>query len=156
MAQTVPATAHMHIAIEGQPRAIGDTFTAELSIDPGGAAVDGVAAYLRFDPAKVRVVQITSGSDLPQILQQTVEPTTGQIAVAAGDLAARHTERFVLARVEFVTLATGSTSLTFEREAPQQSEITAGGVSILASTTDATIALSPSVTSIYLPFITKR
>lgn len=156
VAQMAPPTAHMRIAIEGRPRAIGDSFTAELSIDPGGAAVDGAAAYLRFDPTKVRVVQITSGGTLPQTMQQTFEPTTGRIAVAAGDLTAGHTERFVLARVEFVTLATGSTSLAFEREAPWQSEITAGGVSILASTTDATIALSPSVTSIYLPFITKR
>ena len=137
----------------------GDHFTIDLVVDGGRGSVDGAAVYLSFNPAVVQVAGVTAGSQLSHLIQHDYDNVSGQVAFAAGSLESAATGRFVLARVEFVALAPGSSLLAFQHTKPAQSDITYGGASVLTAAVDATVSVSAPEAlpaTLYLPVVTRR
>jgi len=102
---------------------------------------------------------VTPGGQFAHLIQGEFDNTTGRIAFAAGSLEAPVAGRFVLARVGFVAVAPGNSELTFQRAVPAQSDITAGGGSVLAAAVNGSVTVSapPALpATLYLPVVTRR
>jgi subtilisin family serine protease len=137
----------------------GDLFIADLVVDVRSGSVDGAAAYLAFDPAILQVMGITPGGQFAHLIQGEFDNTTGHIAFAAGSLEAPAAGRFVLARVGFMAMAPGNSTLTFQRAMPTQSNVTAGGGSVLATALNGSVTVSAPQAlpaTLYLPVVTRR
>ena len=131
----------------------GDFFTVPIWVE-SARSIDGAAAYLSFDPAVLRVTTITAGDQLTTILQNSFDNQGGRISFAAGDLAAAVSGRFLLAMVEFIASGPGSSAIVFLRNSPTESNVTAGGASILASTVDGAVHVDGApMSQTYLPLI---
>jgi uncharacterized repeat protein (TIGR01451 family) len=63
---------------------MGDTFELPIVVDAGTQQVDGASAYLNFDPMQLEVVAISPGSELPSVIANDFDNTTGELAFAAG------------------------------------------------------------------------
>ena len=84
-----------------------------------------------------------------------MDNVNGRIQFAAGQLEAPAAGRFLLTTVEFTAIAPGQTPIAFLHSAPDSSLVTAGGVSILASTVDGIVHISDSALTekIYIPIV---
>lgn len=137
----------------------GDSFIADLVVDVRNGGVDGAAAYLTYDPAIVQIVSVAPGRQLSHLIQAEYDNTHGRLAFAAGSLEAPITGRFVLARIGFVAVAPGSSALTFQHAIPAQSDVTAGGGSVLATAVNGIVTVSEPQAlpaTLYLPVVTRR
>lgn len=131
----------------------GDFFTVPIWAE-SVRSIDGAAAYLSFDPAVLRVTAVTAGDQLTTILQNSFDNQTGRADFAAGDLAAAVSGRFLLATAEFIAIGPGSSAIVFLRNSPTESDVTAGGASILASTVDGAVHVDGEpMSQTYLPLI---
>ena len=129
----------------------GQSFDVEIEVSAGAQTVDGVNAYLDFDPAALMVVdasgdpatQIVPGTVLTTVVTNTVDNPGGQIAyVATGEPAAG---RFRVALVRFKAItATAGTTVTWSLAAPRQSDVTAGGVSVLDVVQGSSVIAGPA------------
>jgi hypothetical protein len=102
--------------------AVGQTFNMEIRTSVSGAQqVDGVDAYIIFDPVKLEVVdadfsqggiQITPGASLTTVLFNTVDNTTGLVSFSSGKLSPPFpTGAFTVASIQFrAKAATGGIS----------------------------------------------
>lgn len=152
--------AHLSVDLDASTWLPGSHFTADVVVDSQGGLLDGAAAYLTYDPHILQVVGVTAGAPLPQLIQREVDHHAGRIAFAAGTLEQAPAGRIVLARIEFAAVATGSSAIAFQRTNSAQSDVTFGGASILAATTDAIVTVgdgaSPVPPSLYLPVVARR
>jgi len=111
---------------------VGATFDVILQVDTRDQHVDGVAAYLNFDPVILEVVSITAGDNLPVVITNDYQNQEGHINYAAGLLGSSTTGAFTLTTVTFRTIAaTGETWLDFGMDMPRKSEVTFQGMSVL-------------------------
>ncbi len=95
--------------------------------------VDGVSAYLNFDPAVLQVAAVTGGGALPTVLLSEVDNVAGRVDFVAGALNSPFPSAdFVLASVEFTAVQQAAGSpLTFAVANPRLSDVTFAGASIL-------------------------
>gem|GEM_PF-827023 len=156
---SVPS-AHLWVDLVAGALQPGSHFTADVVVDSQGGLLDGAAAYLTYDPHILQVVGLTAGAALPQLIQREVDQHAGRIVFAAGVLEQAPMGRIVLARVEFTAVASGSSAIAFQGTSPAQSDVTFGGASVLAATTDTAVTVgdgaSPVTSSLYLPVVARR
>jgi len=132
----------------------GDSFTAPIWVESHSSYIDGAAAFLTFDPSVLHVVTITAGDRLTSVLHERIDNQTGSVHFAAGDLTASVSGRFLLAEVKFAAVGPGQSEIIFLRSTPLESDVTAGGASILANTVDGSVRVEASQTpQLYLPLI---
>ena len=149
-----PANIRLGIAPPAGPLLRGTTFVAQLWLETTPLAVDGVAAYLTFDPAILQVKQIVVSDLLSARLEETFDNSQGQIRFAAGSLSTVLNGSLPLATIEFDTVGLGTSKLTFLRSDGAQSEATYDGESILADTADAAIHIVDQLAPpLFLPII---
>ena len=149
-----PANIRLGIAPPAGPLLRGTTFVAQLWLETTPLAVDGVAAYLTFDPAILQVKQIVVSDLLSARLEETFDNSQGQIRFAAGSLSTVLNGSLPLATIEFDTVGLGTSKLTFLRSDGAQSEATYDGESILADTADAAIHIVDQLAPpLFLPMI---
>jgi hypothetical protein len=120
----------------------GDTFTVDIRLDPKGQAFQGVAAFVEFDPFVLQVVDeegqpasgVSAGADLPLVLSNTVDNTTGQVTLACGVLGSEPpvpAGEFVVGTIRFKALGVkmDATSVTFlVQENPPRTGVTDKGL----------------------------
>ena len=149
-----PANIRLGIAPPAGPLLRGTTFVAQLWLETTPLAVDGVAAYLTFDPAILQVKQIVVSDLLSARLEETFDNSQGQIRFAAGSLSTVLNGSLPLATIEFDTVGLGTSKLTFLRSDGAQSEATYDGESILADTADVAIHIVDQLAPpLFLPMI---
>ena len=122
----------------------GETVTMTIEVQAGTQSVDGVAAYLDFDPARFALSGVSPGADLPFPLANQVDNTVGTLDLVRGALAAPFPSgTFVLATFQLQAIGTvGPGTLTFNQGTPsplRQSDITFGGTSVLGSVANLTV-----------------
>jgi RHS repeat-associated protein len=146
----------------------GSRFDVALQAVAGAQPVDGVAAYLTYDPSVLELTDASgnpattvdgSGSPLTLPLQNAVDATSGQISYAAGQLTgARPTGTFTVATLHFLVIGTGATTVgfAFDPAHARQTDITDGGSTVFGSAVNLTLevpgltatpTLSPTSTS---------
>jgi len=108
--------------------ALNSTFRVDVMLNSGAQPIDSVDTFIAFDPRIVQVVdiygkpanQVTAGVDLPLVLQNSVNNTTGRIAYGAGrrlgDKAPAGVFRLATIRFRAVsqTVAAGGMPLVFD------------------------------------------
>jgi len=104
-------------------------------------SVDGASAYIDFDPARLQVASVASGSALSLVLLNTVDNTLGRLNFVASALSSPFPNTdFVLATVEFTAVQESpGTLVTFATANPRLSDITFAGSSILGARQNAVV-----------------
>ncbi|MCD6290369.1 MAG: hypothetical protein J7M34_07690, partial [Anaerolineae bacterium] len=128
----------------------GETFRVEMEILAGDQPVDGVNAYLDFDPNVLRVVdeegnpatRVIPGTALSNVTLNRAINALGRINFAAqGDAI---TGRFTVAIARFQAITTtNNVLLTWSVTAPRQSDVTSGGGSVLDGLNGGRIVVRP-------------
>ncbi len=148
----------------------GQVFTLDLRIDAGTQPVDGVQAFVNFDPALLQIVdaadqptdRVVGGTALDAELRNRADNVAGQIDYAAGKLTGTPPSgSFIVASLRFKALAlTPGTLLTFEfsgsrlTRATYQSALilgTANGGTVVIANPTATPTLTPTATATLSP-----
>jgi hypothetical protein len=116
----------------------GDTFSVTIQIQSGSQLIDGVSAYLDFDPTKLRVNKLTGNmTAFPSVLQNTYNNTNGTIGYSAGTFGNFPSGNVNVVVVQFTALSGAtSTPLTFHYGNPRNTNVTYGGPSILTGDVD--------------------
>jgi hypothetical protein len=122
--------------------AVGQVFSVTIQVRTI-QGVDGAAAYLTFDPARLQVAAVAAGNALPIVMQNQVDNALGRVDFVAGALNAPFpTADFALATVVFTaTSPVASTSLAFGAADPRLSDVTFGGLSILGARAPGTVTI---------------
>jgi predicted secreted protein len=141
-----PGYAVLALAPTTQTVALGQTVSVAIRVRTN-QPVDGAAAFIDFDPTKLRVASITAGTGLPIVVQNQFDNGQGRVSFAAGALTLPYpSSDFVLATVVFTaTGATSSTPLTFAHTNPWASDITLNGNSVLAAREPASVTVHEMV-----------
>ena len=122
----------LSLAPETATVAVGEHVRVAILVDARDQAIDGAAAYLDFDPAILRVVEIREGEALPIVLQKRFDNQAGQADVVAGILGSPAAGLLQLAEVTFEAVGeAAATWIDFHLAAPRQSEATFAGLSVL-------------------------
>jgi hypothetical protein len=147
----------------------GDVFTLTIQVAAGAQLVDGVGAYVDFNPAYVQAQAITADTTLLGIiLQNSFDNVAGQVSYAAGTFSNFPSGTFSVAQVRFVVVAAPpvwGTPLSFAALDPRKTDAAYMGHSVLGAAhgaevsspapppvATATAAVAPSApTTITLP-----
>jgi len=113
-----------------------------LQVEAGQQPVDGAAAYVNFDPQVLQVEEVTGGSTLGVELHRQVDNAAGSVDYAAATFGNFPAGTFDLASLHVRALRAGTTTLVLNRTAPQQSDVTFGGASVLAPPQLATVTVA--------------
>ncbi len=94
---------------------VGDDFTVTLQVQAGTQEVDGIEAYLDFDPAFVTVnsVAYDATAELPTVLLTPGANASGQIGAATGNLTGFASGTFDYFTINLTATAAGATSIVF-------------------------------------------
>ncbi len=155
------------IAIEPSARTIaeGERFTLRINVQTGSDPIDGVAAYLDFDPSILQLEQIKDLNRFPFVLQNTFDNQSGTLQFAAGTTQNNLlTGAFELAELEFRALQrVQNTGLLFNSTKPRQTDITFRAMSVLGGISNGTITIGnetipipttvPPTNYLYLPVL---
>ncbi len=110
----------------------GRMFRVDLEVRAGSDPVDAAAAYVDFDPTRLRVLRVVSGSALPLEVATTIDNVAGRVDVVAGSLGVLPSGTFTLASLEMLAeRATPSTPLQLQRTLPRRSDVAFAGASVL-------------------------
>ena len=139
---------------------VDEVFTLDIRIEAGSQPVDTGAAFIDFNPAYLTVVdassdpsdQITPGSTLDVVLQNSVDNSAGQIDYVAGVLVGTPPSgTFTLATIRFKAKAQtpgGGTPISFIFAPPaRNTDALYEGNSVLSSHADGNVVISISVTT---------
>ena len=139
---------------------VGEVFTLDITIEAGSQPVDTGAAFIDFDPVYLTVVdasgnpsdQITPGSTLDTVLQNSVDNGTGQIDYVAGVLAGTPPSgTFTLATIRFkatAQTAAGGTPTSFVFSPPaRNTDVLYEGNSVLGPHIDGNVVISTPATA---------
>ncbi len=148
-AWSVRAQADLILSPANSTVTVGDDLTVILRVVAGTQEVDGMEAYLNFDPAFVTVntVDYTATGEFPTVI---VNPktfdVTGKIDAASGLLGGGSvTGSFDYLIINLTAIAAGSTSITFSSDVGppyRVTEMVRNGLSVLGSTTGAAITIN--------------
>lgn len=133
----------------------GETITVTIEVQAGAEPIDGVAAFLDFDPTRFQVSEVSPSTTLPFELVNRFENTLGTLDLVRGALTQPFPSgTFTLATFQLRAMEVpGTSTLSFNQGVPaieRQSDVTSGGVSVLGSvgslTVEITDASSPTPT----------
>ena len=131
---------------------VGQVFTLTIRAQAGSQLVDGVAAYLNFDPLLLQVQAVTNGSALPVQIQNLINNSTGAVDFAAGAFSNFPSGTFDVAFVRLQAIsASAGAPVTFNRSSPRRSDVTFGGASVLGAVNDALVIIVAGSTSTPTP-----
>jgi len=111
-----------------------------VRVQAGAQPVDGVAAYLDFDPKQWQVAALTPGGALPLTMQSSVDNKTGAVNLALGALNGFPSGSFTVATLRLLPAnpqAQPGMPLSFHRDAARRSDVTFGGFSVWRDPTGA-------------------
>jgi PKD repeat protein len=123
---------------------VGDTFVSTIQVQAGNLEVNGVSAYVDFDPSLLEVRSMTPVTNFSSIFQNNYDNTTGQINYAGGTISAPFpTGTFDLLQVEFEVIGQFTdTSIAFQTVNPRLTDVTARGIGAnLTGSTDSTVTM---------------
>lgn len=124
---------------------VGDTFVVTIQVEAGSQDVEGVTAYLDFDPTVLQVQSMTPITTLSLTLQNTFDNTSGQIDYGIATFSAPYlTGTFDLLEIEFQAIADNSSStLAFQFVNPRNTDVRAPGIAdtILTGSTDGNVVV---------------
>jgi len=126
---------------------VGDTFEVSIWVNTAGDTVNGAEAHINFDPQVLSILEVIQGNTLPLILENNSDNQNGTIDFAAGTLTKAITDSFSLLTLKLLALDdTIETFLTFVRQFPRLSQVTAQGIDVLRDTKAGKIVIEPSAT----------
>jgi hypothetical protein len=151
------ATVELNLLPANNTVAAGDAFTLTIQVAAGAQPVDGVSAYVDFDPAYLQIQAITpDNTALPLTLQNGFDNLAGTVDYSAGALSGFPSGAFGIAQVRFGVVAAppqSGTALVFHAAAGQrQTQVSYGGGSVLGAAHNA--AAFPR-SDLYLPLIVR-
>ena len=116
----------------------GDIFNVTIQIQSGSQLLDGVSAFLDFDPTKLMVNSLTGNTTaFPFVLGNTFNNTNGTIAYSAGTFSNFPSGNVDVVVIQFTALGESqSTPLAFHFVNPRNTDVTYGGGSVLTGHTD--------------------
>ncbi|NCC37770.1 MAG: hypothetical protein EOM24_38040, partial [Chloroflexia bacterium] len=86
----VPLRAESSITLQLNPSTLtlapGETATVTIEVEAGASSVDGVAAFLNFDPSRVALQSLEVGTAFPVVLLNTIDPVEGTVDLVVGAL----------------------------------------------------------------------
>lgn len=125
---------------------LNETFELKIQVQAGIQVVDSVSAYLDFDPDVLEVVDVTAGTELDTVLENTYDNTAGEIDFVAGTLSDFPSGTFGLATVNFRAIGGSPGSpVTFSSAVPRQSDAAFDGVSVLDQTEDGVVTVGNTI-----------
>lgn len=141
--QATPGAVVLSISPGTSTVSVGQGLTVTVEVQASTEQLDGAAAYLNFDPARLQTVGLTSGTSLPIVLQETYDNTAGHVDFAAGTLTPPYASgTFTLVTVAFIAVGTTTnTALTFNATEPRNSDATFGGASVFGGTSGGTVVV---------------
>jgi len=137
-------SADLRIAPSPKTTELGATFTVDVRVEAGSQPVDLAEAHLNFNPAYLRVLNLTPGSAL-NVLQSEYSNTAGTIDYAAGLAGGPYpTGTFTLVTIEFEALAlTPGTPLAFVyTPVTRETKVEYNGYSILDTAYDGVVVVA--------------
>jgi len=136
----------------------GDVFTLTIQVAASGQPVDGISAYVDFDPTYLQVQAITpDNANLPLTLQNSFDNLAGTMDYSAGALSSFPSGVFGIAQARFGVIAApspGGTALVFHTAVgSRQTQASYGGGGVLGTAHDAMVLAREDI---YLPLIMRR
>lgn len=123
---------------------VGDSFVSTIQVQAGNQEVNGVSAYIDFDPALLRINSITPVTAFPFTLQNSYDNNTGQFDYAVGSFTPPFTTgTFDLLQVEFEVIGEFTdTTIAFQSASPRRTNVTSPNIgSNLTGNTNSTITM---------------
>jgi len=155
--QAAPGSADFSIEPSAMNVLQGEVFTINIKVEANGQPVDGVQAYINFDPNYLRVVdtggdetnQITNGelfdATWPDVLTNAANNSTGQIDYAAGKGIGGSSANtlFTLATIRFkaITQTDNATAIVFNTSTPRATKAVYGLDTVTGAVTNGTIII---------------
>ncbi len=93
-------------------RNVGDEFSVDIVVDPEGQDSSGATAIIDYDKDKLQAETVTAGTSFTQELENSIDPTAGQIRYDAGVLGSTVNQRSTLATIKFKAVAVGVAAVT--------------------------------------------
>lgn len=120
---------------------VNELFSLEIRVSAGAQQVDGVDAFLSFNPAHMSVDHITPGATLPSILANTYNNSAGTITYSAGKVlgSTSPSGTFTLATIYFKakTVPVTNSPVAFQ----SGTDVAFGGVSVLGTLTNGAVTI---------------
>jgi lysozyme family protein len=147
-----PPSVNLSLITGAIPINVGSTFDVVVKADAGAIGVAGVDAFLNFDPAKLTVldmdsgtigIQIIPGTGLNTVLKNVCNNTSGIIDFSAGKLNAPFPNgTFTVATIRFQAIgATPSTTIYFSNDTPRLTSVTDGVTDVTGTLTPTTVQI---------------
>ncbi|MEK7353929.1 MAG: Ig-like domain-containing protein, partial [Chloroflexota bacterium] len=137
---------------------VNNSFNVAIQVQTNGEAVDGVSAYLDFDPTKLAVNSVTPATTWAGkpviILENTFDSVTGQVNFGSGLIGQSAMGTFTVATVNFLAKAAASnTNITFHFAPPLQrhTDVFSAGSSVLNTATGAIVTILDPVSIAVAP-----
>lgn len=123
--------------------ATGATVEVQVTIDAGSDELNGVDAYIKYDPLLVSVDSVTDGSFFPTVTKETGTSGTAWIAGYVDDPATSKTGTGTLATIIFKGLKDGNVTLSFDCNSSKivKNDINASNVLVCSKNTSASIKI---------------
>lgn len=93
-------------------RNVGDEFSVDIVVDPEGEESSGATAIVDYDTTILQAELVTAGTAFTQELENSIDPTAGQIRYDAGVLGTTVSSRSTLATIKFKAIAAGVAAVT--------------------------------------------
>ena len=125
---------------------VNSTFDIDIVAECGTTQqINGVDAFLDFDPTYLEVQDVVGGTVLGTPLPGGYDNGAGTIDYSAGTFAEPPPEcSIIVATITFMAkAATAGTDIGFHTDVPRTTNVVLGGTSVLNSTTGATITITP-------------
>jgi PKD repeat protein len=150
------------VSIEPPSRTVcaGDTFTLGVKVEARAQQLDGVQAYVDFDPVHLQATEMNGGGVLPTEMLSSYDNVSGHINYAAADETGTVSGTFTLATITFhaVTETAGAPTLLSFHVSPPRETLVILGETTLSSTLNSgqvviTEVCEPISSYAYLPIV---
>ncbi|WP_198664879.1 immunoglobulin-like domain-containing protein [Lewinella sp. IMCC34191] len=131
---------------------VGEEVTVVLQVDAGAQEIDGVEAYLNFDPDYITInsVEYNASAELPTVIISPTVDAAGEINVASGLLGGGSVSgTFNYVTINLTATAVGSTSIDFSFDPGppnRKTEISFDGLPVLGTTSGSVLTITDSAT----------
>ena len=132
----------LRLVLESETVVAGSTFGVSIQVEPNGQPVGTVSGLLNFSSGDLDVVNVTAGTTLEVVHQNTFNNSTGVIDFTATTFGEPPTGDFNLAVVTFrAKKSTDMTKIEFNATLPRRTEAAFAGVSVLRDVFDLSVTI---------------
>ena len=148
----LPAQADLNLLPSSPDITVGEEITVVLQVDAGAQEIDGIEAYLDFDPAYITVNSVTynATTELPTIILNPTVDAAGEISVASGLLGGGSVNgTFDYLTINLTATAAGTTTIDFSFDPGppnRKTEISRIGQSVLGTASGTVLTIEDSAT----------